>query len=444
MLYQSFDHKELKQRSVELKSLTLHDCNDIAMLETNHSPAVPSLADFYNDRNGEPTINEIVAFLRGVFGSLSHPQVSVAATSTQLVANISSTMERLQLTPEEVGFDPAMERRGSHSRGGIRVAIPLTVLLETLWDFIADVVHRMIERNLSANVALRVADRRKLLHSGMTRPSDEFKRRRVSDTSRDNLCAKDIAILSLLVSSSIPQQREARHSSIDDCAKRLSTHCALAFGCPISEELVRDHIAPLVHIDGLEPTVFLADTIARTGLMDEFMGTVLVQTLRRHLWHHAFPDAAASQTTLDQDLLIREHVAMAEKICRAKLAAARGRVREIQDLVGTSKMLNPDAHCVAATSTARETNVRMSSFKAFHTMKFALETRMAFSRAPTSLQEAEAAITKMRYGEYAEVEESLGEICGKVTLGRHVIWTDEALDHCIKKKVEEVSPEQSS
>jgi hypothetical protein len=225
MQYQSFEHKELKQRSVELKSLTLHVCNDIGMLAANHSPAVPSLADLYNDRDGEPTIKEIVELLRGVFASLSYPQVCVASTSTQLVANISSTMERLQLTPEEVGFDPSQVRRGQQSRGRL-VAIPLNVLLETLWDFIADVVHRMILRNLGANVALRVADRRKLLHSGMSRASDEFKRRRLSDTARGNLCANDIAVLSLLVSSSIPQQREARHSSIDDCAKRLSTHCA--------------------------------------------------------------------------------------------------------------------------------------------------------------------------------------------------------------------------
>ena len=229
--------------------------------------------------------------------------------------------------------------------------------------------------------------------------------------------------------------------SLDECAGQIMELVLAAFGVQLDTRTTCDHIAPLC-INLIEPSQFLAHTIARTDIMHEIIGTTLSMQLRRFIHN--------TDLGLDQDVsysenafpaVISELIETRQQVAQLKYAVTAGKGDEMVVKCGGSRVATGHPRVPLRVSGKPDRISLQHMCKLLAIQDYVLKLNVAFKHAPQSLVEASAVIESMRSGRITEHQSHsvLNNFLSDSTLRRQTSYLDAALDLFVKDCVSKAS-----
>ena len=359
----------------------------------------------------------------------------VGATVPQLKASFKQVMETLGLHTNYGSYDP----------DALHAVVPRSLVLEMLWQFLGDAFGRlMLRTGKLAFTKRKKTDQRVVMKSGLPAGSKK------QQVSLDNINVDQFMFVAQYIVDGMGGMGCTDGyvasleplGSVDECVDLINDAIRNAVGHAAPKDTIYVHVAPmLMQTGGLQPTLFLAHTITRCRvLMEEIIGAAMTRMLVSHMHCTAFPSPDVETINLDVDLLIEEHMTAVARLSKVKSLAPIGNLSGIKDVVGTSRLPTAQRTPTLAELSKRTANEKVNAMKTFHLLKFTLNSRLALSRASTTLVEADETLAKIKYGDGHENDnDCIDNICSKQTLGYHAIFTDDAIDVTIKQRIEEVT-----
>ena len=122
----------------------------------------------------------------------------------------------------------------------------------------------------------------------------------------------------------VPQAPSLAAISVDECAEEVATLCASAFAVNVDTMLIREHVAPIC-TGRIEPSLFLAHTLARCQAMSEVLGVTLTIALRGFMHELNFEVSAVRGEPDITRSLLKELLATRAAMTRLKSLARLAR-----------------------------------------------------------------------------------------------------------------------
>ena len=310
---------------------------------------------------------------------------------------------RLNDFSNETDFWPDKPR--ATYKGGARQGQPLSQQTSTAWT------HRELCSALWCEFATTLGDH-------LRTSADSI---RTTAAQSKKLSAESFnATLEYLACELEQQEIDQQACSIEEAVDHIATLCACCFGVEISHSLAKDILSPLCAV--VDPSPFLAKTIALSGIMKELVGPNLASCLKPYVVGKQWNAEHTVQMDIRIPSLLQELVETRQELTRlkhtAKIHAQSGRPLGL-DVIGSC--LVPTT---AQTSTAREHRDESKT----KMVEFMVRHKVANKHMPKTLAEAETLIQDLRTGSHMESDNVIEKLCTYSSLREHVLWLEQALD----------------
>jgi hypothetical protein len=216
--------------------------------------------------------------------------------------------------------------------------------------------------------------------------------------------------------------------SIDECADEIALLAAMAFHVQVDTRMIREHIAPIC-LHRIEPTRFVAHTLARCQIMIEFLGVTLTTAMRRFMHIHNFGLPSIDVASDASSSLLSELVRTRGAMTQMKDLAQRGMTSLITDSMGASFVASGGG-TILQTSKRQVKSDRVGHI--VHAMAtYATKLNIAFKHTPNSLAQAAGVLHVARRGTDAspdEADRALRDLVGDSSMRTHLPHIDSAID----------------
>lgn len=211
-------------------------------------------------------------------------------------------------------------------------------VFEWIWDTLAGHIDVRILSLLPVRDH-QADDARRMLRHGLNRPCQSTPFRLVITAKGWPQTDEDFAGAARNLVAVMPAGSESLllPQSISKMLEIIADRVMLATGVDIDQALLQDHIAPICQL--LEPTEFLAMTIARCDIMSELIGKSLTTMVRRHCmqydWQIELPDLG---TNHNLHSVLEELLQTRSTLVQIKGYLANDQPRRAIELCGRSLM----------------------------------------------------------------------------------------------------------
>ena len=237
---------------------------------------------------------------------------------------------------------------------------------------------------------------------------------------------------SLVLSTALPRTTSSVLTpvSIEDLSDAVAEHVAVATGLMIDTHLLKEHIAPLCQL--IEPSEFLAITLCRCSIMSEVLGDGLSKYLRGSMHSREHGSCADAQHTLPQQTLLQELVETRQSLTRLRAAAQSGFVGHFDGDMSLQTFVQRKSKDELLSKNDLRAQLRTA------TLEWAIDSNIAFANCPGSIVKVERLIRTMTTGRDSTVSNVMDKLVGRMTIGRHALILDSALDLMQKDIIDKV------
>lgn len=213
--------------------------------------------------------------------------------------------------------------------------------------------------------------------------------------------------------------------SCDVCCEQISELCVYAFNVSPPVGMIRDHIGPLCQ--HIEPSLFLARTLARCGIMSAFLGDSLTTELRSFLHSYTFDVPQRARGHAIQHV-VSELVRVRSQLVEVQAHASTGDIANVRQIVGPTRLLMKSKPTLKTFKQDCEYDKRHTRFEL---ASMAAELSLSFKNIPATL----GRIRSLDRTSSSDSSEALSTLASNKSLRHMVLTIDEAVDVHTREKI---------